>query len=96
MYKVALIALVLSFATANVHNHYQDTHAVLAQIDQDPFGQMVLSAIQTHIQAKAPEDEVVLLLNQIASGINDDQRGHDTVNRTDQAACDRVKYHQNN
>jgi len=51
---------------------------------------LVLSAIQAHIQAKAPEDEVVLLLNQLASGLIEDQRAHDAVNRTDEAACQRI------
>jgi DNA uptake protein ComE-like DNA-binding protein len=72
------------------HQRYTDTRTVLTEIDQDPFGNLVLSAIQTHIQAKAPEDEVILLLNQILGGILEDQRAHDAINRTDQAACDRI------
>jgi hypothetical protein len=67
-----------------------DTKTVLAEIDQDAFGSSVLSAVQTHMQAKTPSDEINMLLNEIIAGLLEDQHEHDRVNRTDQAACDRI------
>jgi len=63
--------LVLVFASANVNHHakFVDTKTVLTEIDSEPFGNVILSAVQAHLQAKTPADEVNILLNAIVAGI---------------------------
>ena len=47
MQKLAILTLVVALAASK----FVDTHASLAQIDANPFGNVVLSAIKAHIQA---------------------------------------------
>lgn len=49
MQKLAILALVLALAAANTHARFADPQTVLAQIDADPFGNIILSAVQAHI-----------------------------------------------
>ena len=81
MQKLTLLALVLVLASAASHPRVSDVHASLAQIDAHPFGNVILSAIQAHIQAGTPANEVNMLLNTIAAGIESDQNDHDKVQR---------------
>jgi hypothetical protein len=61
---------------------------MLAEIDKDPFGNTILSAIQLSVSTKAPLDEVVLVINQILSDIVKRQAEADSRNQTNQAVCD--------
>jgi hypothetical protein len=45
MQKLAILTLVVAL----VASKHVDTHTSLAQIDADPFGNVVLSAIKTHL-----------------------------------------------
>ena len=65
MQKLAILTLVVALAASK----FVDTHASLAQIDSDPFGNVVLSAIKAHIQAQTPANEVNMLLNGVAAGL---------------------------
>ena len=65
MQKLAILTLVVALVAAK----HVDTHTSLAQIDADPFGNVVLSAIKTHLQAQTPANEVNMLLNGVAAGL---------------------------
>jgi hypothetical protein len=46
MYKLALVALLLVFANANLnHAKFVDTKTVLSEIDAEPFGNIILSTV---------------------------------------------------
>ncbi|KAM3131279.1 hypothetical protein pb186bvf_016597 [Paramecium bursaria] len=90
MQKLVLIALVVALAAASAHPRYVDAHQSLAQIDADPFGNIVLSTIKAHIQAQTPANEINMLLNAVGAGIAQDQSEHDHVNRTDQTAFNQI------
>ncbi|CAD8080463.1 unnamed protein product [Paramecium sonneborni] len=99
MQKLAILTLVLALAAAK----FVDTHASLAQIDSNPFGNVVLSAIKAHLQAQTPANEVNMLLNGVAAGLQQDQNDHDhafeldttTNNRIVEDLEKEILYHQN-
>lgn len=90
MQKLAILALVLALATANVHPRFSDSHTSLAQIDAHPFGNVVLSAVKAHLQAQTPANEINMLLNAVAAGIAQDQSDHDKAHDLDVITCNRV------
>ncbi|CAD8148295.1 unnamed protein product [Paramecium octaurelia] len=99
MQKIALLALVLAVTAAK----FIDTHTTLAQINADPFGHVVLSAIKAHLQASTPANEVNMLLNGVGAGLVQDQNDHDhafeldttTNNRIVEDLEKEILYHQN-
>lgn len=68
MYKVIALTVLLAFASAMT----KDTKTILTEIDADNFGNSILSTVQMYLSAKGSADEVIMLLNQIMAGINDD------------------------
>ncbi|CAD8176145.1 unnamed protein product [Paramecium pentaurelia] len=99
MQKLAILALVFAITASK----FVDTHTSLAQINADPFGHVVLSAIKAHLQAQTPANEVNMLLNAVGAGIVQDQNDHDhafeldttTNNRIVEDLEKEILYHQN-
>jgi hypothetical protein len=58
----ACLALLAITATARPHNKLDDTRTVLAEMDKDPFGNSMISAIALNMAAKNPLDEINLIL----------------------------------
>jgi len=88
---IALFALIFTLGSAAPRKatpKYVDTKTVLAELDQDKFGNTFLSAIALNVASKSPLDDITLLIDQIMAQINDDQARADDKNRTDQAICD--------
>ena len=63
MFKLFItVSLLLLVLNANKH---LDTHSILAEIDRDKFGGTMLSMIALNLAAKAENDEISLLLDQM-------------------------------
>ncbi|CAD8181774.1 unnamed protein product [Paramecium pentaurelia] len=99
MQKLVILAFIVAITAAK----FVDIHTTLAQINADPFGHVVLSAIKAHLQAQTPANEVNMLLNAVGAGIVQDQNDHDhnfeldttTNNRIVEDLEKEILYHQN-
>jgi hypothetical protein len=72
---IALLALLASVSMAATHKRatIMDTKTVLAEMDQDLFGSTILSAVAMNIAVSSPVEEITLFIDEIVSGINEDQ-----------------------
>jgi predicted nucleic acid-binding Zn-ribbon protein len=86
MFKFVAIALLVAVASANYQ--FKDTKTVLAEIDNDKFGNTLLSAVQLNLASKAPLDDVIVLIDQIIDNLNNQQDDADKANVTNQADCE--------
>ena len=60
MKTVAIIALLFAVVASAA---FKDTHTILAEIDNDKFGNTMLSMIHLNMASKAPMDEIVALID---------------------------------
>lgn len=65
----ALVALLAVTASARPHNKLEDTRTVLAEMDKDPFGNAMISAVALNMAASNPLDEINLVLQQILNDV---------------------------
>jgi hypothetical protein len=65
-----------------------DPASVLAEIDNTPFGETLLSVIAVQLSTNGPLEEIIVLLNQIRATLRKDGQEDDQNNRTNQANCD--------
>jgi flagellar biosynthesis chaperone FliJ len=57
-------------------------------MDKDSFGNAVLSLVHLNMNAESPVDEILLVLDEVITQLEDDQKTNDRKNATDQAFCD--------
>jgi hypothetical protein len=57
-------------------------------MDKDSFGNAVLSLVHLNMNAESPVDEILLVLDEVITQLEDDQKLNDRKNATDQAFCD--------
>jgi hypothetical protein len=81
-----LIAVLL--VTAIAAAPYVDTKSILAQMDKEKFGNTLLSLVSLNVAAKNTADELSLVLEEVSTQLEEDQRSLDRKNATDQAFCD--------
>jgi len=84
MFKVLAIALLVVASSAR----FMDTKTVLAQMDKDKFGNTMLSAVALNMAIKAPQEDVLVLIDQILDNLEYQQNEADKANVTNQADCD--------
>jgi len=66
MFKyIALAILVCSISGKML----TDTHSVLAEIDQDRFGNAMLSMVALNVAAKSGTDDIVILIDKIIDNL---------------------------
>lgn len=86
---LAILALVLAVATARVAKTASPKD-VLLQVNKDSFGNSILSVLQLQLATGGPVGEIQILLNNIASQLNQDQKRADKVRETDSAAFEKL------
>lgn len=59
---LAILAILAFTAYGRPHSKLEDTRTVLAEMDKDPFGNAMISAISLNMAAKNPLDEINLVL----------------------------------
>ncbi|KAM3136200.1 Trichocyst matrix protein T4-A [Paramecium bursaria] len=82
---IALIAVALVLVAAKPQKS-ENTKEILTQINKDSFGNSILSVIQLQLSTGGPVGEIQILLNNIASQLNNDQKKADKVHESDTAA----------
>lgn len=87
MNKFIVLGLIAMLGAVCAHEKYVDTRSALLEVDADPFGNIVLSAIQTTLQTGGSADEVNILLNSILQTLNNDQKGDDSRFRLEHTTC---------
>ncbi|CAK58021.1 unnamed protein product (macronuclear) [Paramecium tetraurelia] len=86
---VPVLTLILAVATARV-TKTESPKEVLAQINKDSFGNSVLSVLQLQLATGGPVGEIQILLNNIASQLNGDQKKADKVHESDTVAFEKI------
>lgn len=61
-FLIACIALLALTASARPHAKMEDTRTVLAEMDKEPFGNAMISAVALNMAAKNSLDEINLIL----------------------------------
>jgi len=77
-------------ATEGIRHADMDPATVLAEIDNQPFGEGLLSMIAVQLSTNGPLDEIIVLLNQMRKSLADAKVKDDDNNRTNQANCDKL------
>lgn len=98
--SLTILAVVLAIASAR---GTQGPKEILAQVNKDSFGNSILSVLQLQLATGGPVGEIQILLNNIASQLNGDQKKADKVNESDTVAFEKIiadleqeiVYHQN-
>eukprot|EP01006_Ploeotia_vitrea_P031013 TRINITY_DN63340_c0_g1_i1.p1 TRINITY_DN63340_c0_g1~~TRINITY_DN63340_c0_g1_i1.p1 ORF type:complete len:114 (+),score=13.23 TRINITY_DN63340_c0_g1_i1:36-377(+) len=92
MNKLIIVALLATLAASAIHKKTSmsraDAKLSLAEIDQDKFGNTMISAVALNMAVENPLEEITLLIDEIVNEISTDQATADEKNRTDQADCD--------
>ncbi|CAD8120247.1 unnamed protein product [Paramecium sonneborni] len=86
---IPVLTLILAVATARV-TRSESPKEVLAQINKDSFGNSVLSVLQLQLATGGPVGEIQILLNNIASQLNGDQKKADKVHESDTVAFEKI------
>ncbi|CAK65126.1 unnamed protein product (macronuclear) [Paramecium tetraurelia] len=86
---IPVLTLILAVATARVAKS-ESPKEVLAQINKDSFGNSVLSVLQLQLATGGPVGEIQILLNNIASQLNGDQKKADKVHESDTVAFEKI------
>ncbi|CAK67587.1 unnamed protein product (macronuclear) [Paramecium tetraurelia] len=63
---------------------------ILAQVNKDSFGNSILSVLQLQLATGGPVGEIQILLNNIASQLNGDQKKADKVHESDTVAFEKI------
>ena len=69
---------------------FQDPISALNELDNNHFGNSLMSAIAVHLSTNSPMEDIVTLLNQLKSNLQDDQEDADLRNSTEQQQCDKM------
>ena len=88
-----LILLLLSLHSAeNLRKtpNYQDPISALNELDNNHFGNALMSAIAVHLATNAPVDDIITLLNQLKSSLQQDQEDANMRNSTEQQQCEKM------
>ncbi|CAK60940.1 unnamed protein product (macronuclear) [Paramecium tetraurelia] len=86
---VPVLTLILAVATARVAKT-ESPKEILAQVNKDSFGNSVLSVLQLQLATGGPVGEIQILLNNIASQLNGDQKKADKVHESDTVAFEKI------
>lgn len=97
MFKTTL-PFFISFLLLSLHSSqnlrktqsFQDPISILNELDNNHFGNSLMSAIAVHLSTNSPIEDIVALLNTLKLNLQKDQETADSRNSTEQQQCERI------
>jgi hypothetical protein len=83
-------AEIIVFPNGSASNSAKTVFVSLYYLAADPFGKTMISAVALNMQAKAPLDDIQVVIDQLISNLEADQNAADAKNATDAADCEQT------